>query len=134
MTNYTITQSRKGGRKRAQLSALHDDAIIHRLLDDGYATQETYQVLARETAKVVTALRRWDTDIDISSVTSAQADELVERAEEDYEARREARAGRWSDLELRGDEQRAVEWIALMKRVRYVAIVTAALLPRRVQS
>ena len=132
MTNYTITQSSKGGRKTSVASRRHDDAVIERLLTDGYATEETGKIIARETCSVVAALRKHDTDDakrirrHISSITVADADEWVECSDWLYDARRDARRGKWSDPELAAEEKRAMAWAMLMRRVRYVAMLTAA--------
>lgn len=132
MTNYTITQSRKGGRATAAQSRRHDDAIIHRLLTDGYANEETSKIIARETSSVVAVLRKYDTDDakrirrNISSISVTDADEWIECADWLYDARRDARRGNWSDPELAAEEKRAMAWAMLMRRVRYVAMLTAA--------
>lgn len=133
MTNYTITQSRKGGRATAAASKRHDDAIIHRLLTDGYATQETSKLVARKVAEAKRELLDWNTEDALrihkhfGTHTSESAEEWCESAEWRYDATMQERKRDWSNPELVEAMQRAVSWAYTMKNVFNVVQLIEAL-------
>ena len=130
MTNYTITQSRKGGRTTAAASKRHDDAIIRRLCGDNYATQETSKLVARKVAEAKRELIEWNTEDSLrihkhfAAHTSEAAEEWCESAEWRYDAATEERKRDWMNPELIEATQLAIRWALTMKKVyNAVAIV-----------
>lgn len=133
MTNYTITQSRKGGRATAAASKRHDDEIIRRLISDGYATQETSKLVARKVTEAKRELRDWNTEesarieAHFETLTPEDAEEWCECAEWRYDAAFEERKRDWGNPELVEAMQRAVRWAYTMKDVCNVAQLVEAL-------
>ena len=130
MTNYTITQSRKGGRTTAAASRRRHDEIIRRLFNDSYATQETSKLVARKVAEVKRELLDWNTEDalrihkHLAGHTSEAAEEWCESAEWRYDAAMEERKRDWMDPELIAASQLAIRWALTMKKVyNAVAIV-----------
>jgi hypothetical protein len=123
MTNYTITQSRKGGRTTAAASKRHDDAIIRRLFNDGVATQETSRLAARKVAEAKRELLEWGTEDSLrickhfAAHTPEAAEEWCESAEWRYDATMEARKRDWMNPELIEATQLAIRWALTMKKV-----------------
>jgi hypothetical protein len=131
MTNYTITQSSKGGRKRAQLSAQHDNAIIHRLLTDGYATQETSNIIARELKAVKVALKEWNNSPAIierlDEMSAKEAVEMADSADWLHENARIDRMSDWYDEGKTAMMLSAARWALVMHSVVRVVVTLEAL-------
>jgi len=123
MTNYTITQSSKGGRKTAAASKRHDDAIIRRLFNDGVATQETSRLAARKVAEAKRELLEWGTEDALrihkhfAAHTPEAAEEWCESAEWNYDAIMCARKRDWLAPEMGIMMDRAIRWALTMKKV-----------------
>ena len=123
MTNYTITQSSRGGRRSATQSRRHDDAIIRSLFNDGYATQETSKLVARKVAEAKRELLEWDTEDALrihkhfAAHTPEAAEEWCESAEWRYDAAIEERKKDWMNPELIEASQLAIRWALTMKKV-----------------
>ena len=123
MTNYTIAQSRKGGRTTAAASKRHDDAIIRRLFNDGVATQETSKLVARKVAEAKLELIDWNTEDSLrihkhfAAHTPEAAEEWCESAEWRYDETMEARKRDWMNPELIEATQLAIRWALTMKKV-----------------
>jgi|Laugrefa1bdmlbdn_1035148.scaffolds.fasta_scaffold61015_1 hypothetical protein len=133
MTNYTITQSRKGGRATAAQSRRHDDAIIHRLLTDGYATQETSKLVARKVDEVKRELLDWNTEDALrihkhfAAHTPEAAEEWCESAEWNYDAIMCARKRDWLAPEMGIMMDRAIRWVLTMRKVHSAVQLVEAL-------
>ena len=131
MTNYTITQSRKGGRKRAQLSAQHDNAIIHRLLTDGIATQETSRIISRELEAVKMSLKEWNNSSSIierlDEMSAAEAVALADSADWLHESARIDRMTNWHDEGKTAVMLSTQRWALVMHSVVRVVVALEAL-------
>ena len=133
MNNYTIIQSRKGGRATAAASKRRDDAVIERLLTNGYATQETSRLVARKVAEAKRELRDWNTEDALrickhfGAHTSEAAEEWCESAEWRYDAAMEERERDWNNPELIEAALLAVRWARTMRKVRNVVQLIEAL-------
>jgi hypothetical protein len=131
MTNYTITQSRKGGRKAAQLRAQHDNAIIHRLLTDGIATQETSKIIARELKAVKVALKEWNNSPSIierlDEMSAKEAVEMSDSADWLHENARIDRMTNWYDEGKTAAMLSAARWALVMHSVVRVVVALEAL-------
>lgn len=123
MTNYSITQSRKGGRTTAAQSRRHDDAVIARLFTDGYADRETSLLVARKVAEVKRELREWNTEESMrieahfETLTPEDAEEWCESAAWNYEAMTFARKANWLSPEITDMTRRAMNWAHTMRKV-----------------
>jgi len=130
MTTYTITQCSKGGRRTARLNAEREADVTYRLVHNGIVTEETSAVVEARLASVKKALKHWNTDeakrirLSISSVTVAQADEWILRAEVFADELDEARK---VDASLRDAAREASTWMVMMQRVRYVVLMIETL-------
>lgn len=131
MTNYSIIQSRKGGRATAAASKRHDDAIIHRLLTDGYATQETSKLVARKVAEVKRELLDWNNSPSIigrlEELSAEEAIEMSESADWLLDTARIDRMSDWYDEAKTAAMLSAARWVRVTHSVVSVVQLIEAL-------
>lgn len=134
MNTFTITQSSKGGYETQRQRRQHENAVIERLLTDGYASPETSKLVARFLREVKRDLRnKWGTEeavriaAHLETLTPEEAEEWCECAEWRYDAAFEARKRNWGNPELIEVMQRSVRWAATMRSVHSITRILKAL-------
>lgn len=134
MNTYTITQSSKGGYETQRQRRQHENAVIERLLTDGYANQETCELVARFIREIKRDLRsKWGTEeamrisAHLEELTPEEASEWCECAEWRYDAVFEERRRDWGNPELIEAMQRAVRWAATMRSMHSITRILKAL-------
>lgn len=131
MTNYSITQSRKGGYETQRLRRQHDDAVIARLFKDGYADRETSLLVARKVAEVKRELREWNNSPSIigrlEEMSVEEATEIAESADWLLDTARIDRMSDWHGEAKTAAMLSAARWARVAHSVVYVAQLIEAL-------
>lgn len=140
MNTYTIAQRSKGGYETQRQRRQHENAVIERLLTDGYANQETSKLVARFLRDVKRDLRAWNTEeamriaAHLEELTPEEAEEWCECAEWRYDAAFNERRRDWGNPELIEAMQSAVRWAATMRSVHSITRILKALRESSYQS
>lgn len=131
MTNYSITQSRKGGRTTAAQSRRHDDAVIARLFSDGYADRETSELVTRRVDEVKRELRDWNNSPSIigrlEELSAEEAIEISESADWLLDTARIDRMSDWYDETKTAAMLSAARWARVTHSVVSVVQLIEAL-------